>query len=95
MGLKEIQAKGKSCNVVSVFSDDDNITVASLSDSEDEKHALAAQDAAPQPTSTQSEKSYLRQYKKTTDETQQPTTSAKILVLASVPTLAKEKQKEV
>ena len=52
MGLKETQAKGKSCNVVSVLPDDDNVTVASLSDSEDEKHALAAQYAAPQPTGT-------------------------------------------
>jgi len=39
--------KGKSCNVVSVLPDDDNITVASLSDSEDEKYALVAQDATP------------------------------------------------
>jgi len=53
--------------------DDDSITVASLSDFEDEKHALAAQDAAPQPAGTRSGKSYLRQYEKTTDETQQPT----------------------
>jgi len=67
---REPKLKEKSCNVVSVLPDDDNIIIASLSDSEDEKHALAAQDAAPQPTSTQSEKSYLRQYKKTTDETQ-------------------------
>ena len=42
MGLKDTQAKGKSYNVVSVLQDDDNITVASLIDSEDEKHALTA-----------------------------------------------------
>ena len=87
--------KGKSCNIVSVFPDDDNITIASLSDYEDEKQALAAQDAAPQPKGTRSEKSYLRQYEKTTDETQQPTTSGEVPVPASAPTLGKENQKEV
>ena len=71
--------KEKSCKIVSVLSDDDNITVVSHSNFEDEKHALAAQDIAPQPTGTRSGKSYLRQYKKTTDETQQPTTSEKVL----------------
>ena len=75
--------------------DDDNVTIASLSDSENEKHAFIAQDAAPQPTGTRSEKSYLKQYEKTTDETQQPTTSVEIPVLASAPTQEKEKQKEV
>jgi len=60
--------KENSCNVISILPDDDNETVASLSDSEDEKHALTAQDAAPQPTGTRSEKSYLRQYEKTTEE---------------------------
>ena len=39
--------KGKSCNVISVLPDDDNVTVASLSDSEDEKHAFTMQDVAP------------------------------------------------
>ena len=69
--------------------------IAFLCDSKDEKHALAAQDVAPQPTVTRSGKSYLRQYEKTTDETQQSTTSAELPVLASVPTPVKEKQKEV
>ena len=56
---KKSKLKGKSCNIVSVLPDDDNITITSLSDFEDEKHALAAQDAAHQPIGTRSEKSYL------------------------------------
>ena len=91
----KLKQKEKSCNIVSVLPDDDNVTVASLSDSEDEKYAFAAQDATPQPTGTRSGKSYLRQYEKTADETQQLTTSPKLPVLALVPTPAKEKQKEV
>ena len=75
---KKPKTKGKSCNVVFVLPDDDNITVTSLSDSKDEKHALAAQDTAPQPTGTRSGKSYPRQYKKTTDKTRQPTTSTEL-----------------
>jgi len=67
---KEPKLKKKSCNVISVSPDDENITIASLSDCKDEKHALTTQDAAPQPTCTQSGKSYLRQYEKTTNETQ-------------------------
>jgi len=47
---KKPKLKRKSCNVVSVLPDEDNITVASLSDFEDEKHALTAQNSAPQPT---------------------------------------------
>jgi len=39
---KKPKLKEKSYNVISILPDDDNITVASLSDSEDEKHALAA-----------------------------------------------------
>ena len=46
---------------------------------EDEKHALVAQDAVSQQTGTWPEKSYLGQYKKTTDETQQPTTLGEYL----------------
>ena len=49
---KEPKLKGKSCNVVSILPDDDNITIASLYDSEDEKHVLAALDAEPQPIGT-------------------------------------------
>ena len=79
---KEAKLKGKSCNVVFILPDDDNITVTSLSDFEDDKHTLAAQDAASQPTSTRSGKSYLRQYEKTTDETQHPMTSGKVPIPA-------------
>jgi len=45
---REPKLKEKFCNVVSVLLDDDNIIIASLSDSEDKKHTLAAQDAVPQ-----------------------------------------------
>ena len=44
---KKPKPKEKSYNVVFVLPDDDNITIASLSDFEDEKYALATQDAAP------------------------------------------------
>jgi len=74
---------------------DDNVTVDSLSDSKNEKHAFTTQDAAPQPIDTQSGKSYLRQYEKTTDETQQPTTSAEIPVLASVPMPGKKAERSL
>jgi len=37
---KKPKLKGNSCNVVSVLPDDDNLKVASLSDSENEKHAF-------------------------------------------------------
>jgi len=57
---REPKLKKKSCNVVSILPDDDNIIIASLNDSEDEKHALAAHDVAPQPTGTRSGKPYLR-----------------------------------
>jgi len=92
---RKLKPEGKSCNVISVLPDDDNVIVASLSDSEDEQHTLVAQDVAPQPTGTRSKKSYLRQYEKTADETQQSTTSVKLPVLALIPMPAKEKQKEV
>jgi len=55
---KKSKPKGKSCNIVFVLPDDDNVMVASLSDSEDEKHAFAVQDVTPQPTGTQSRNSY-------------------------------------
>ena len=35
---KKLKPKRKSSNIISVLPDDDNITVAFLSDSEDEKH---------------------------------------------------------
>ena len=44
---KKPKSKEKFCNVVSVLPDDDNVTVASLSDSEDEKHTLVAQALYP------------------------------------------------
>ena len=66
---KKPKAKDKSCNVILVLTDDDNVTIASLSDSKNEEHAFIAHDAAAQPTGTRSEKSYLRQYEKTTDKT--------------------------
>ena len=65
---REPKLKEKFCNVISVFPDDDNIIIASLSDSEE--HTLTAQDAAPQSIGARSGKSYLRQYKKITDKTQ-------------------------
>ena len=45
---KKPKLKGKFCNVVSILSDDDNVTIASLSDSKNEKHVFTTQDAAPQ-----------------------------------------------
>jgi len=44
---KNPKLKEKSCNVVTILPDDDNVTVASLSDSANEKHAFTAQDATP------------------------------------------------
>jgi len=67
---KKSKSKGKSYNVFSVLPDDDNVTTTSLSDSENEGHTFTAQADAPKPTGTRSGKSYLRQYEKTTDETQ-------------------------
>jgi len=40
---KRSKSKGKSCNVISVLPDDDNLMSASLSDSEGEKHACTTQ----------------------------------------------------
>jgi len=89
------KSKGRSCNIVSILPDDDNVTIASLSDSENERHVFTAQADVPQPTGTRSGNSYLKQYDKTTDETQQQTTSVEVPVPASVLTSGKEKQKEV
>jgi len=52
--------KGKSCNIVSLATDDDVVTISSLNDSKKEKLVLAAQPATSQPVSIRSEKSYLR-----------------------------------
>jgi len=65
---KKLKSKGKSCNVISILQDDGSLTSASLSDSEGEKHACTTQVDVPQPTGTQSEKSYLKQYERVTDE---------------------------
>ena len=67
---KKSKSKGKSCNVVSVLPNDDNITTASRSDSENKRHTFTAHADALQPSGTQSGKSYLKQYEKTTDKTQ-------------------------
>ena len=48
--------KGKSSNGISLAMDNDVVTVASLSDSKEEKLALAIQLAIPQPVGTRSEK---------------------------------------
>jgi len=40
---KKSKSKGKSCNIVSILSGDDNIMIASLSDSESERHAFTVQ----------------------------------------------------
>ena len=48
--------KGKICNAVSLTADDDSVTVASLSDSEGEKPALAVQPSTSQPEGTHSGK---------------------------------------
>ena len=56
MGIHKPKLKGKSCNDVSLATDNNTVTVASLSDSKEEKLALAAQPAPSQPMGTQSEK---------------------------------------
>ena len=75
--------------------DDDNVTIASLSDSESERHACTTQADVSQPMGTRSEKSYLKQYEKITDETQQKTMSVQVSIPPPIPTPRKEKQKEV
>ena len=67
---KKSKSKGKSCNVISILPDDGNLTSASLSNSEGEKHVCTAQADVPQPIGTRSKKSYLKQYERVTDETQ-------------------------
>ena len=48
--------KGKACNAISLVIDDDSVTIASLTDSEGEKLALAVQPANSQPVGTRSDK---------------------------------------
>ena len=67
--------KGKSRNIVSLLTDDDSVTVTSLSDTEGEKPALAAQPSTSQPVGTRSGKQYLWQYDQTPDGASQPMTS--------------------
>ena len=47
---KESKSKGRSCNVMSILPDDDNMIIASLSDSENERHAFTTHANEPQPT---------------------------------------------
>ena len=47
---KKFKSKGRSCNIVSVLPDDDNVTIASLSDSKNERHVFTTQADEPQPT---------------------------------------------
>jgi len=83
--------KEKSCNAISLAADDDSVTVASLSDSEGEKLALAAEPSTLQSVGTRSGKQYLRQYDQTPDGSSQPTTSE---IAAPVQTPApKDKEK--
>ena len=54
--------KGKSCNIISLITDEDTATIASLSDSrEEEKLALTTQPNISQPVGTRSGKSYSKQ----------------------------------
>jgi len=90
--------KGKSCNIVSLATDDDVVIIASLSDSEEEKLALVAQPDTSQPAGTQSGKPYLRQYDQTPQDTQQPTTSgitAPVQASVPPPPLDKGRQKKI
>jgi len=74
--------------------DNDVVTIASLSDSKEEKFALATQPATTQPLVTWSGRSYLRQYDQTPDKTHQQTTSPVKSVAPYLP-MNKGKQKEV
>ena len=60
--------KEKSCNAASLTTDNDVVTVISLSDSEEEKLVLVAQPAASQLIGTRSRRQYLRQYTQTPNE---------------------------
>ena len=53
---KKSKSKEKSCNIVSILPDDDNITIASISDSGSERHAFTAQDDVPDSTKKQAQK---------------------------------------
>jgi len=71
------------------------VIVASLSDLEGEKLALAIQPATLRPMGARSGKQYLRQYNQIPDRTQPPTMSGIAApVYVSVPK-DKEKQKEI
>jgi len=57
----------KSCNAISLATNDDSVVIASLSDSEREKLALVTQPATSHSVDTRSGKQYLRQYDQTPD----------------------------
>ena len=89
--------KGKSCNVIFLSQEDDNVTIAFLISSEEEKFTLEAQLATLQPVDTHSgDNTY-----DSTIRPQHDTTTNDVMniapVQASAPTLPlnKEKQKEI
>ena len=57
------------------LSEDDNIPVNSLTDSEEDQFILETQPLKAQPAGTRSGKTYSKQYDQTIGEVQQPSTS--------------------
>ena len=55
-----LKLKGKTYNVISLARDDDNVMVASLSDSKEEKFTFAALSITSQSVGIRSSKQYLR-----------------------------------
>ena len=81
--------KGKSCNMISfALSEDDNIPINPLSDSEEEQIVLVAQ-----PTDTRSGKTYLRQYDQAVGEAQPSTSKDTPPVQPTAPAQPVEKNK--
>ena len=70
MGIQQAQPQRQVMQCRPLTMDNDVVTITSLSDSEEEKLALAAQPATPQPIGTRFGNQYLRQYNWTPDETQ-------------------------
>jgi len=87
--------KDKSCNAISLATDDDSVTIASLSDSDREKLALATQPATSQPVGTRSGKQYLRQYNQIPNKAPPPTTLGTAAPVQAPVPKDKEKQKEI
>jgi len=85
--------KDKSCNAVSFVTNDDAVTIASLSDSKEEKLVLAVQPATSQPISTRSGRMYLWQYARWDTMPTTLGTTAPVQASAPSPPLDKEKQK--